>query len=95
MKSGSEPRMTQARLNRRRFSFFSSIFLLTSLATWFMADLLWRDGITGAEITLLVLFVILFSQVAIDCSLLISPKPNLAQVSSEHSTMNVAVSASN
>jgi membrane glycosyltransferase len=58
-------RMTAARLNRRRFSFFSSIFILTSLATWFMADLLWRDGITGVEITLLILFVILFSQVAI------------------------------
>ncbi len=65
MKTGSGARMTKSRLNRRRFSFFSSIFLLTSLATWFMADLLWRDGITGAEITLLVLFVILFSQVAI------------------------------
>ena len=38
--------MILRRLNRRRFLFFSSIFVLTSLATWFMADLLWRDGIT-------------------------------------------------
>lgn len=65
MKSGSELRVAKSRLNRRRFSFFSAIFTLTSLATWFMADLLWRDGITGAEITLLVLFVILFAQVAV------------------------------
>lgn len=65
MKPLFNERMTKARLNRRRFSFFSSIFLFTSLATWFMADLLWRDGITKAEITLLILFVILFAQVAI------------------------------
>ena len=57
--------MTAARLNRRRFSFFSSIFGFTSLATWFMADLLWRGGLTGLELALLILFVILFSQVAI------------------------------
>ena len=65
MTTGSDPRLSKARLNRRRFSFFSSIFTLTSFATWFMADLLWRDGITKTEIVLLVLFVILFSQVAI------------------------------
>lgn len=65
MRYAFNERMTAARLNRRRFSFFSSIFFLTSLATWFMADLLWRDGITGLEITLLGLFVILFSQVAV------------------------------
>ena len=57
--------MTSARINRRRFSFFSSIFVLTSLATWFMADLLWRGGLTGVELVLLLLFVVLFSQVAI------------------------------
>ena len=44
--------MTTQRLNRRRFVFFSSIFFLTSLATWFMADLLWRDGISGLEMVL-------------------------------------------
>src|SRR5687768_9118035 len=56
--------MGPGRLNRRRFLFFSTIFLLTSLATWFMADLLWRGGLTGIEIGLLILFVILFAHVA-------------------------------
>jgi membrane glycosyltransferase len=56
--------MDARRLNRRRFLFFSTIFGLTSLATWFMADLLWRDGITGIELMLLGLFVILFAHIA-------------------------------
>jgi len=54
------------RLKRRRRLFFTSVFVLTSLATWFMADLLWNDnGIRGVEWPLLVLFVVLFSQIAI------------------------------
>lgn len=54
------------RLARRRATFFSSAFLLTSLATWFMADLLWQtEGINGIEWVLLPLFVVLFSHVAI------------------------------
>ncbi len=53
------------RLNKRRFLFFSGVFVLTSLATWVMADLLWQDGITGLEIALLVLFVILFAHIAV------------------------------
>eukprot|EP01035_Chromulina_nebulosa_P053793 gene53793-73576_t len=56
--------MDQRRLGRRRFFFFSAIFGLTSLATWFMADLLWRDGISVLEGALLALFVILFAHVA-------------------------------
>jgi len=56
--------MDPGRLNRRRFLFFSGILLLTGLATWLMADLLWRDGLTGIELTLLVLFVILFAHIA-------------------------------
>ena len=44
-------KMSEARLNRRRFSFFSAIFGFTSLASWFMADLLWRNGLTGLELT--------------------------------------------
>ncbi len=56
--------MTKQRLNRRRFLFFSAIFGLTSLATWFMADLLWREGISGLEIVLLGLFVVLFAHIA-------------------------------
>jgi len=58
-------KMDARRLGRRRFLFFSTAFALTSLATWFMADLLWRGGITPVEIVLLGLFVILFAHVAI------------------------------
>lgn len=59
-------RMNKRRLNRRRFFFFSSAFVLTCLATWFMADLMWRYGpITGLEAVLLVLFVPLFAHVAV------------------------------
>ena len=57
--------MNPARLNRRRFGFFSAIFGLTSLATWFMADLFWRDGITALELALLVVFTILFAHIAV------------------------------
>ena len=57
-------KMDQRRLNRRRFLFFSTIFAFTSVATWFMADLLWRGGLNGVEIALLVLFLILFAHVA-------------------------------
>jgi len=66
------PEMTARRLNRRRFLFFSAIFVLTSLATWFMADLLWRDGITRLQVILLGLFVILFGHIAVGfCSALV------------------------
>ncbi|MFA6960004.1 MAG: glucans biosynthesis glucosyltransferase MdoH [Opitutaceae bacterium] len=56
-----------SRLRRRRALFYTSILILTSAATWFMADLLWRSdgGINGLEWVLLVLFVILFSQIAV------------------------------
>jgi hypothetical protein len=37
-----------ARLDRRRFVFFSSVFTLASLATWFVADLFWRDRLSVA-----------------------------------------------
>jgi len=54
------------RLRRRRALFYTTVFLLTSTATWFMADLLWQDGgINGLEWVLLVLFVILFAQIAV------------------------------
>ena len=64
MRAFNHDQMTPGRLNRRRFLFFSAIFGLTSLATWFMADLLWRDGISGLEIVLLGLFVMLFAHIA-------------------------------
>jgi membrane glycosyltransferase len=59
--------MSASRLNRRRFTFFSSVFGLTSLATWFVADLYWRDleGLSGLEIVLLALFVPLFAQISV------------------------------
>jgi membrane glycosyltransferase len=67
----SQPQIHQfilpERLRRRRALFYTSVFLLTSLATWFMADILWRDdlGFSGIEWVLLVLFVILIAQVAV------------------------------
>lgn len=58
--------MDKARLNRRRFFFFSSVFVLTSLATWFMADLFWRDGtFSSLEVALMALFVPLFAQISV------------------------------
>jgi membrane glycosyltransferase len=57
--------ITLRRLNKRRFLFFSCAFVLTSLASWVMADLLWQDGINGLEVALLVLFVVLFAQIAV------------------------------
>ncbi len=58
--------LSKARLNRRRFVFFSSVFVLTSLATWFVADLYWRDaGLGSLEIILLALFVPLFAHIAV------------------------------
>ena len=56
--------MDKRRLGRRRFLFFSAIFGLTSLATWFMADLLWRQGFSVLSGVLLGLFVILFAHIA-------------------------------
>jgi membrane glycosyltransferase len=64
MKTFSTDRLDPQRIARRRITFFSSIFVLTSLATWFMADLLWRGGLDGIEIALLILFVILFAHIA-------------------------------
>jgi membrane glycosyltransferase len=64
MKTFSTERLHPPRIARRRMTFFSSIFMLTSFATWFMADLLWRGGLDGLEIALLVLFVVLFAHIA-------------------------------
>src|SRR5664280_981029 len=64
MKAFSTDRLHQRRIARRRMLFFSMIFVLTGFATWFMADLLWRGGIDGVEVALLVLFVILFAHIA-------------------------------
>jgi len=64
MKPPSSERVDLRRIARRRIAFLSSIFVLTSCATWFMADLLWRGGLDGLKIALLVLFVVLFAHIA-------------------------------
>jgi membrane glycosyltransferase len=56
--------MDPRRLARRRFCFFTAIFVLTAIATWFMADLLWRGGLHGIEVGILLLFIVLFAHVA-------------------------------
>ena len=50
---------------RRQVLFFSAVVFLTSVATWLMADILWRGGLTGVETAMLVLFVPLFGMVAL------------------------------
>ncbi|MFT3831492.1 MAG: glucans biosynthesis glucosyltransferase MdoH [Opitutaceae bacterium] len=62
-------RLERRRVIKRRFVFFTTIFLLTSLAGWFMADLLWNSGtrpgsMSPIEWVVLVLFVVLFAHVA-------------------------------
>jgi len=67
MKTLVTEHMDAARLNRRRFVFFSAVFVLTSLATWFVADLYWRgtSGLSGLEIALILLFIPLFAHIAV------------------------------
>ncbi len=50
---------------RRQVLFFSGVVFLTSLATWLMADILWRGGLSVLETVTLVLFVPLFGMVAL------------------------------
>ncbi|MFA7256711.1 MAG: glucans biosynthesis glucosyltransferase MdoH [Kiritimatiellales bacterium] len=51
---------------RRRILFFSLAFLLITLATWVMADILWRGGgMNSCEIAILILFTILFTPVSL------------------------------
>jgi membrane glycosyltransferase len=49
---------------RRRILFFSLVLLLTTLAAWVMADILWRGGMNSCEIAILVLFAILLMPVS-------------------------------
>jgi len=49
---------------RRQVLFFSSVIFLTAIATWLMADILWRGGLSTLETLMLVLFVPLFGMVA-------------------------------
>ncbi len=64
MKLFEADRPNTRRNQRRRFLFFSLLFVLVSLATWFMADLLWRDGVSATGIAILLLFVVLFAHIA-------------------------------
>lgn len=54
----------KTRVSRRRATFFSLVFLLTTLASWFMADLLWRGPGNLGDLPVLVLFTILFAHIA-------------------------------
>jgi membrane glycosyltransferase len=63
----SEPftveQVDKSRVSRRRATFFSLVFLLTTIAAWFMADLLWRGPTNYADLPVLVLFTILFAHI--------------------------------
>ena len=50
---------------RRQVFFFTAVVMLTGFATWVLADILWRGGISWIEITILVLFVPLFGMVTL------------------------------
>ncbi len=50
---------------RRQVFFFTAVIVLTGLATWVLLDILWRGGLSGIEIALVVLFVPLFGMVAL------------------------------
>ena len=50
---------------RRQALFFTTVVMLTGLATWVLADILWRGGLNGFEIAMLVLFVPLFGMVTL------------------------------
>jgi membrane glycosyltransferase len=53
------------RSGRRQAFFFTTVVVMTGLATWVMADILWRGGMTGIEKAILVLFVPLFGMVTL------------------------------
>ena len=50
---------------RRQFLFFTTVVVLTGFASWVMADILWRGGLTGIEAVLLVLFVPMFGMISL------------------------------
>jgi membrane glycosyltransferase len=61
----TEKILSGARKVRRRIIFFSLVLLLTTLATWVMADILWRGGMNSCEIAILILFAVLFTPVSL------------------------------
>ncbi|MEI6149680.1 MAG: glucans biosynthesis glucosyltransferase MdoH, partial [bacterium] len=50
---------------RRQVVFFTAVVMLTGLATWVLADILWRGGISKLEIAILIVFVPLFGMVVL------------------------------
>jgi len=69
-KTDNAPSITVQAINparhsaRRQMLFFTVVVFLTSVATWLMADILWRGGLSGMETVTLALFVPLFGMVA-------------------------------
>jgi membrane glycosyltransferase len=60
----AEKLLSGAQKVRRRILFFSLVLLLTTLATWVMADILWRGGMNSCEIAILILFAVLLTPVS-------------------------------
>ncbi|MFA6172793.1 MAG: glucans biosynthesis glucosyltransferase MdoH [Kiritimatiellales bacterium] len=60
----AEKLLSGAQKVRRRILFFSLVLLLTTLAAWVMADILWRGGMNSCEIAILILFTVLFLPVS-------------------------------
>ncbi|HEY8995207.1 MAG TPA: glucans biosynthesis glucosyltransferase MdoH, partial [Lacunisphaera sp.] len=54
----------KTRVSRRRATFFTLVFFLTALASWFMADLLWRGPTNYADLPVLILFTVLFAHIS-------------------------------
>jgi membrane glycosyltransferase len=61
------PPMPRLRHGWRVFIFHSSSVLLTGLAAWLFADLIWRTGWSLSGVVLLALFTVLFQLIAVGC----------------------------
>lgn len=49
----------------RQAFFFTTVVVLTGVATWVMADILWRGGLSRMEMAVLFFFVPLFGMVTL------------------------------
>ena len=59
METVNVPYATRLQVRRRRFIFFTVVFVLTSICSWYMADILWRNGRTHSGLVLWALFAVL------------------------------------
>jgi membrane glycosyltransferase len=59
--------MPRLRRGWRVFIFYSSAVILTGLAAWLFADLIWRTGWSLSGVVLLGLFTVLFLLIAVGC----------------------------